>query len=279
VRCNDWLKFGKLHEYAKQIDAEYVASGHYARIQKPTDSDPWALMRGIDHSKDQSYVLFGAPRERLREMLFPIGSMQKSEVRRLARELDLPVFDKPDSQEICFVPDNDYSGLVKKRTPDMVGAGAIVDTAGNTIGAHEGHQHFTIGQRKGIRIAKGYPLFVVGKDAAANSIIVGEREELRADGCLAREVNWLVDHSDEATKRRSDEGWTSCTAKIRYNAEPVPARVRAVADGDHPRNACATDGSIEVRFDEPQYAVAPGQAVVCYDGDVVICGGWISEAM
>jgi len=286
VRCNDWLKFGKLHEYARQIDAQFVASGHYARIEhgpKPTDSNPWAsvprLLRGIDHSKDQSYVLFGAPRDRLREMLLPIGHLRKSEVRRLARELSLPVFDKPDSQEICFVPDNDYAALVKKRTPELVGAGAIVDTAGNTIGEHEGHQHFTIGQRKGIRIPKGYPLYVIDKDAATNTIIVGEREDLRAEGCIAREVNWLSDTPQRAgaSARLSspqapppaslDLPWMSCTAKIRYNAEPVPARVR-IADEDE----------IEVRFDKPQYAVAPGQAVVCYEGETVLCGGWISSA-
>ncbi len=305
VRCNDWLKFGKLHDYAMQIDAQFVASGHYARIEhdsKPTDSDPWAfaprLLRGIDHSKDQSYVLFGAPHARLREMLLPIGHLHKSRVRELARELDLPVFDKPDSQEICFVPDNDYAGLVKQRTPELVGAGAVVDTAGNILGAHEGHQHFTIGQRKGIRIAKGHPLYVIDKDAATNTIIVGAREELRAEGCIAREVNWLA-HAPSPSqgegwgggtnsaasngsthppgpsspRRLSDLGgrgseWMGCTAKIRYNAEPVPARVRAL-----------DDDQIDVRFDDLQYAVAPGQAVVCYDGDVVICGGWISEAI
>jgi tRNA-specific 2-thiouridylase len=269
VRCNDWLKFGRLHEYAKQIDAQFVASGHYARIEHSsslTDSNSWALMRGVDLDKDQSYVLFGAPRERLREMLLPIGHLRKSEVRARARELDLPVFDKPDSQEICFVPDNDYAGLVKKRTPERVGAGAIVDTAGNAIGTHEGHQHFTIGQRRGIRVAKGYPLYVIDKDPHTNTVIVGEREELRANGCIAHEVNWLVE--SPSPEGRVDQ-WRTCTAKIRYNAEPVPARVLG----------CQGTDSIEVRFNEPQYAVAPGQAVVCYDGDTVMCGGWIRSSV
>src|SRR5690606_26141691 len=161
VRCNDWLKFGKLHDYAKQIGAQYVASGHYARVQrdsKPTDANPWVLRRGVDHAKDQSYVLFGAPRERLGEMLLPIGSMQKSHVRELAEQWDLPVFNKPDSQEICFVPDNDYAGLVQRRSPDAVRPGRIIDMQGNDVGEHPGQQHFTIGQRRGVGVALGYPI-------------------------------------------------------------------------------------------------------------------------
>jgi len=271
VRCNDWLKFGKLHDYARQIDAQFVASGHYARIDHgmtPThgnasQSTP-RLLRGIDHTKDQSYVLFGAPRERLAEMLLPIGGYQKTEVRKLAREFDLPVFDKPDSQEICFVPDNDYAGLVARRTPEAIRPGAILDRAGHEIGEHEGHQHFTIGQRRGVGVALGHPVYVVSKDAETNTITVGEKEDLAVSRCFAIEANWLVDLPH--TTRESN--WISCAAKIRYNAQPVPARVRSIAERE-----------IEVAFDEPQLAVAPGQAVVCYDDDVVICGGWISLAM
>jgi tRNA-specific 2-thiouridylase len=268
VRCNDWLKFGKLHEYATQIGAGYVASGHYARIdgatKRPSDQATEGLrevrlLRGVDHDKDQSYVLFGAPRARLGEMLLPVGGLRKAEVREIARELDLPVFDKPDSQEICFVPDNDYAGLVKRRTPEQVEGGAIVDTTGRAIGEHEGHQHFTIGQRRGIGVALGYPLYVIDKNAATNTITVGERDDLRAERCTATEANWLIDPPID--------GWMRCTAKIRYNAEPVPARVRA---GDA--------GAIEVEFDDAQFAVAPGQAVVCYDGDAVMVGGWIDTA-
>src|SRR5690606_15643564 len=145
-----WLKFGKLHEYARQIDAHFVASGHYARIDRHAGNGAAPrLLRGVDRDKDQSYVLFGAPRERLAEMLLPIGGYRKPEIRELAREFDLPVFDKPDSQEICFVPDNDYAGLVKRRTPDSVRPGPILDPDGREIGQHPGHQHFTIGQRRG----------------------------------------------------------------------------------------------------------------------------------
>ena len=253
VRCNDWLKFGRLHEYAKQIEADFVASGHYARVEG------MRLLRGVDHSKDQSYVLFGAPRARLEEMLLPIGGYQKSHVREMAREFGLPVFDKPDSQEICFVPDNDYAGLVRRRTPGKVTAGRIVDTSGNVLGEHDGQQHYTIGQRKGVRLALGERAYVISKDAETNTIVVGDKEGLRADGLVARECNWLMEPSDS---------WLPCTAKIRYNAQPVEAQVRRTDADD-----------LEVRFAEPQYAVAPGQAVVCYDGEAVMCGGWISRAL
>ncbi len=286
VRCNDWLKFGKLHEYAKQIDADFVASGHYARVEHgdhprptPTDCNPWAsttsrrLLRGVDHSKDQSYVLFGAPRERLSEMLLPIGGFEKARVREMAKELGLPVFDKPDSQEICFVPDNDYAGLVKRQTPEAVAPGRIVDTSGKVLGEHEGQQHFTVGQRKGVGIALGHPVFVISKDAATNTVVIGDREELRADGLIARETNWLIDPSPLPVKPPMASAgcaseWLPCTAKIRYNAQPVEAEVR--------RNS---GDELEVRFADPQYAVAPGQAVVCYDGEMVMCGGWIAEAI
>jgi tRNA-specific 2-thiouridylase len=301
IRCNDWLKFGRLHEYARQIDAAFVASGHYARVvpedgaealgderSSPPTHDGreagrdeererrrdnahgaaprverqvrYRLLRGVDHAKDQSYVLFGLPRERLSEMLLPIGGFRKAEVRRMARELELPVYDKADSQEICFVPDNDYAGLVARRAPESLRAGSIVDRAGQVLGEHRGHQHFTIGQRKGIGLALGRAVYVVEKDAATNTVVVGERDDLLATGCTAGESNWLVSPPSRGE-------WWVCAAKIRYNAQPVAARVRA-----------AGERAIEVVFDEPQAAVAPGQAVVCYRGDVILCGGWISSA-
>lgn len=263
VRCNDWLKFGKLHDYARQIGAKYVASGHYARVERassPNHGDGWVLRRGVDHTKDQSYVLFGSPREKLGEMLLPVGSFPKSRVRELAEQFDLPVFNKPDSQEICFVPDNDYAGLVQRHSPDAVRPGRIVDTQGNDLGEHPGQQHFTIGQRRGVGVALGYPLYVVNKNPDTNTITVGNREDLLASSCSAIDTNWLIDPPSDST-------WLRCQAKIRYNAEPVPARV-----------CRGNDEELQIRFDEPQHAVAPGQAVVCYDEDIVICGGWINAA-
>ena len=266
VRCNDWLKFGKLHSYAKQIGADFVASGHYARIDR-SEPDAPKLLRGVDHHKDQSYVLFGAPVDRLREMLLPIGALHKPHVRRIAQELDLPVFDKPDSQEICFVPNGDYASLVRQRSPHAGEAGTIVDRDGAVLGEHPGHQYFTIGQRRGLGVAKGHPLYVIDKDARSNTVTVGVRDDLLADGCIAQEANWFIEPADD---------WMSCTVKIRYNAEPVDAQVRQKM-GISPISGIS-GGGLEVRFEAPQFAVAPGQAVVCYDGEAVICGGWISEA-
>lgn len=273
VRCNDWLKFGKLHDYAKQIDAKFVASGHYARIDRSDKENP-RLLRGVDHSKDQSYVLFGAPRKRLNEMLLPIGEFEKPAVRAIAERFDLPVFNKPDSQEICFVPDNDYAGVVERHSPGKMQAGALVDSSGKQVGEHQGHQHYTIGQRRGIGVALGHPIYVVHKDPKSNTVTVGEKDQLYASGCIAREANWLaLSRGPKRSEGERENGdWIACTAKIRYNADPVPAKVRAIDSMD---DAAA----IEVRFDEPQFAIAPGQAVVCYDGDAVICGAWIDRAV
>ena len=257
VRCNDWLKFGRLHEYAHQIGASRVASGHYAAIEDGPDGP--RLLRGLDQGKDQSYVLFGTPRDRLNEMLLPIGGMHKSDVRAMAKKLGLPVFDKPDSQEICFVPDNDYAGLVSRNSTTGVKPGPLLDLEGNQIGEHPGHQHFTIGQRRKVGVSLGYPIFVVEKDAHSNAVVVGPREALQSGGCRAGQSNWLIDPPVQ---------WLSCTARIRYNSEPVPAEVRT-----------SGPDRIEVRFQEPQDAVAPGQAVVCYSDRVVLGGGWIDASV
>lgn len=256
VRCNDWLKFGKLYAYAQSIDADYVASGHYARIDRSTG--PARLLRGVDHGKDQSYVLFGSPRDRLDHMLLPIGEMHKAQVRELARRYQLPVFDKPDSQEICFVPDNDYARLVKRRSPGQMREGAILNRHGQPVGVHQGQQHFTIGQRRGVGVALGYPIYVVEKDAQANTVTIGEKKDLLSSGCLADQANWLSPVF---------ETWQPCQVKVRYNSEPQPGRVRATGQD-----------ALAVQFDRPLSAVTPGQAVVCYHDDQVLCGGWITEA-
>jgi tRNA-specific 2-thiouridylase len=265
VRCNDWLKFGKLHEYARQIGAECVASGHYARVNAESH-----LLRAVDHSKDQSYVLFGVPRAQLARMLLPIGAMPKTEVRSLARTLGLPTFDKPDSQEICFVPDNDYAGLVERRRPELARAGAIVDEHGREVGEHAGQHRFTIGQRRGVGVAMGHPIFVVGKNPRTNTVTVGPREQLMVSGCTVGEANWLCEVDRFAE-------WTPVMAKYRYNTPPAPARVRIVPDAVTPTPS-GRRGAFEVEFDQPQQAVAPGQALVLYDGDVVLGGGWIDQS-
>ncbi|PKN44578.1 MAG: tRNA 2-thiouridine(34) synthase MnmA, partial [Deltaproteobacteria bacterium HGW-Deltaproteobacteria-17] len=277
VRCNDWLKFGALHEYARGIDAHFVASGHYARIDR-SRSAQHRLMRGVDRSKDQSYVLFGAPRERLARMLLPIGEHEKPAVRDLARRFGLPVFDKPDSQEICFVPDNDYASLVEGRRPALAREGPIVDAEGREVGRHAGHHHFTIGQRRGVRVALGYPVYVVGKDPRTNTVTVGARERLTAEACVVGEANWLLDPRELEARFT---GWARTLVKCRYNSEVVPAEVRLAGEDEAPTPS-GRRGVLRVRFERPQEAVTPGQALVVYDADEpdwVLGGGGFPERL
>jgi tRNA-specific 2-thiouridylase len=261
VRCNEYLKFGKLSRYAKAVGAEFVATGHYARIEHEEGGEP-QLMRGLDVKKDQSYALFGVPREELARMLLPIGGMEKHEVRRIAEELKLPVFDKPDSQEICFVPDNDYAALVKKKTPELVRVGSFVDPSGKVLGEHEGHQHFTIGQRRGTGMALGYPIYVTGIDAEKNTVTLGGKAELLHRTVVAREVNWIVGEV------KGPGELLRCRAKIRYRSQPTPATALVTGEDE-----------LTVRFDEPIAGIAPGQAVVCYaeGSERVLGGGWIDD--
>ena len=257
VRCNDWLKFGRLAKYAEAVGADYVASGHYARMTMDA-SGRRLLLRGKDHRKDQSYVLFGMKPQVAQHTLLPIGDYEKHEVRAIAEELKLPVYNKPDSQEICFVPNQDYAGLVRRRRPEAFARGDIVDTSGKPLGTHEGHQHFTIGQRHGLRVALGYPIYVVNIDAEKNRVVVGDRDALLRPELMARNVNWICDRVQAAG------GTMKCQAKIRYNHSPQPATVTITGEDE-----------FRVVFDEPQAAITPGQAVVLYDGDVVLGGGWI----
>ena len=225
------------------------------------------MLRGVDEDKDQSYVLFGVAREHLSLMMLPVGGMQKRRVRELAREFGLPVFDKPDSQEICFVPDNDYAGLVEKRRPEVARAGRIVDREGRVVGEHGGQHKFTIGQRRGLNVAAGRRLYVVGKDVASNTVTVGDEADLLVRSCVVHEANWLVDVA---------RGEVRVMAKYRYNTPAVAARVVVLDDGEGVTPS-GRRGRFEVVFDEPQVAVAPGQAVVLYEGDRVLGGGWIGE--
>lgn len=261
VRCNDWLKFGKLAQYASAVGADYVASGHYARVERDPATGRNQLRRGLDHRKDQSYVLFGMDAAALDHTLLPIGGYEKHAVRALAEEMNLPVFNKPDSQEICFVPNQDYAAFVKRRSPETFREGTFVTTAGETIGTHEGHQNFTIGQRKGLGVAKGRRLYVLDIDPAANRVMLGEPEQLARTSLTARQIN-LLD-----PRLRPGARGVRCTARIRYNSQPQPATVTVTGDD-----------ALTVRFDEPQTAITPGQAVVLYDDDVVLGGGWIEAA-
>lgn len=256
VMCNNWLKFGKLCEYADDVGAEFVATGHYARLAQPggPDATP-ALLRGIDDGKDQSYVLFGIERDVLRRVMFPIGDYRKDAIRELAREVGLRVAEKKDSQEICFIPDNDYAAFVRDRVGRLESAGEVVTTDGTVVGRHEGIEHFTIGQRKGLGIAFGEPRYVVRIEPETKRVVVGTSEELLRDELTAARTNWLVDEPTEPQP---------CTVKIRYTSKPAPAVVTAL-----PGNR------LHVRLQEPRGGIAPGQAVVCYDDARVLGGGWI----
>ena len=256
VMCNNWLKFGKLLDYADGVGADFVATGHYARLL-PLDGPaaPPAMMRGVDDGKDQTYVLFGIDRAVLSRVLFPIGEYRKDQIRELARETGLRTADKPDSQEICFVPDNDYAAFIRRRLGERDLSGEFVTTDGTVVGRHSGIEQFTIGQRKGIGLAFGDPRYVVRIEAETKRVVIGTADELLRDELTANRTNWLID--PPTTPR-------ACSVKIRYASKPAPATVTALPDD-----------RLHVKLHEPRGGVAPGQAVVCYDGDRVLGGGWI----
>ena len=257
VVCNSWLKFGQLWAYGRQLEADYIATGHYAQVVR--NGDDFELRRAADPDKDQSYVLYGLSRDLLPHLLFPIGDRRKEEVRALARAAGLGVADKPDSVEICFVPDGDHAGLIRARRPRAATAGRIVDTSGKVLAGHDGIERFTVGQRKGLGFAAGERRYVLRIVPGDNEVVVGPKEDLLAPGLLASGVNWLTPAPPTAP--------LACTAKIRYRHTAAPAVVTPLPDG-----------GARVAFAEPQSAVTPGQAVVFYDGPRVLGGGWIEAS-
>ena len=254
MQCNNWIKFGKLFDYADSVGAEYVATGHYARLEPKPNGVP-ALLRGCDDGKDQSYVLFGIKRELLSRMLLPVGTFQKPEIRRIAGTLGLNVAEKKDSQEICFVTSGRYDQFIRGQVESLDTAGELVTTDGTVVGAHAGIEGFTVGQRKGLGVALGEPKFVVRIEPDTKRVVLGDRDELCRAELTASETNWLVPPEDIPER---------CLAQIRYNSPPAPATVRLL-EGDR----------LSVVFDEPQFGVTPGQAVVCYEGNRTLGGGWI----
>jgi len=256
VMCNEHLKFGNLLRKARALGADYVATGHYARVQRDEASGRYLLLRGRDLRKDQSYFLFSLRQAQLAHIIFPLGEQTKEDSREVARERQLKTAAKEESMEICFVPDRDYgrflriSGLVSPHRGD------IVDMEGRKLGEHEGIEFFTIGQRKGLRISHPTPLYVVGLDAAKNRVIVGGAENLEHSELTVERCNWIPFEQPSRT--------LEVTAKIRYNHPGAAAIVEA-----------CENGTATVRFREPQRAITPGQACVFYQGDVVVGGGWI----
>ncbi|MFH0980148.1 MAG: tRNA 2-thiouridine(34) synthase MnmA [Planctomycetota bacterium] len=257
VVCNDRLKFGKLVDYADAVGADYVATGHYARIGD-RDGRP-VLLKAVDPRKDQSYVLFGIDSAVLSRVLFPLGAMTKDQVRGEALRRGLPVHAKPDSVEICFVPDRDYARVVRQRRPEGFIPGDVVDAEGRVLGRHDGLPHYTIGQRRGLGIAAGKPIYVTRLDVGTNTVVTGAREALFRRALLADRVKLLVDPL---------QGPFAAQGKIRYLHTPADATVTLLGGAQ-----------MRVEFDQPQPAITPGQACVLYDGDVVLGGGWIREVL
>ncbi len=260
VQCNNWIKFGKLFDYADSVGAEYVATGHYARLQSNAHGSA-SLLRGVDAAKDQSYVLFGIRRELVPRMMLPVGGFEKSAIRRIAAGLGLRVAEKKDSQEICFVTRGRYDEFVRSRGAGGE-AGELITTDGAVVGEHDGIESFTVGQRRGLGVALGDRKFVVRIEPESRRVVIGDRKELDRHELTAANCNWqhacVADAIDEPRR---------CFAQIRYNAPAQPGVMTVLSEG-----------RLHVRFDEPQFAVTPGQAAVCYDAEQserVLGGGWI----
>jgi len=260
--CNNFIKFDQFLEMADAVGAGQIATGHYARIAFDAAAGRYQLRTAVDQSKDQTYFLFGLTQAQLARSLFPLGDMRKDEVRRLARDMQLSVADKGESFEICFVPNGDYAAFMdaylrEKGAPVTQARGEIVTAGGRKLGEHGGVHHFTVGQRKGLGISTGEPLYVIATDAQSQRVTVGSNEQLLRASLTSREVNWVSIAGLHAPVRAA--------VKIRNRHAAAPATLYPTPES----------ARVEVRFDEPQRAVTPGQAAVFYDGDLVLGGGWI----
>ena len=262
ARCNALIKFDRLLQMARVLGAGKLATGHYARLRQDPASGRWLLLRGRDSARDQSYFLFGLRQQQLSHVLFPLGDYTKAEIRSLACQLDLPVWEKDDSQEICFVPEGDYAAFIEaylrsRGETFQPKRGFIVSSDGRLLGEHEGVHRFTIGQRRGLGVAAGEPLYVLRTEPDTGRVIVGPREQLGRERFRVREVNWIAFDVLRSELRAQ--------VKIRHQHQPAWAAIYPLEDAT----------SVEVCFDHAQPAVTPGQAAVFYDGDTVLGGGWI----
>ena len=258
ILCNQHVKFEALLQRADELDASYLATGHYAQVNYDQARRRWVLRRGVDRSKDQSYVLYSLRQEQLSRAFFPVGGMQKLEVRARAAALGLASAEKPESQEICFIPDQNYARYLRERYPDLVQPGPLLDSEGRQLGIHEGIAFYTIGQRKRLGIVAGEPRYVLSLDPQKRAVVVGTSGELLRQGLLAQQVN-MVSVADLNGGRRLQ-------AKYRSQAGLADCLVQATTEG------------MKLTFDQPQRALTPGQAVVCYDQEEVVCGGVIEQA-
>jgi len=256
IACNKAIKFSLLMTKAKAMGLDWLATGHHARIRTDADGSR-VLLRGKDQAKDQSYVLYALRQDQLRRLMLPVGEYTKAEIRDHARRLGLSVADKPDSQEICFIPRGHYSELVAARRPQTARPGPILDLEGRQVGVHRGIAHFTVGQRRGLGIAVGHPLYVADIDPSRNALVVASEEDMLAVDVEAAQVNWIAGEAPDQPLR--------VTARVRHAAEEIGATV------------WMENGRLRVRFDEPQRAAARGQAVALYSSDVMLGGGVIEH--
>ena len=256
IRCNKYVKFGVFLKKAKELGGDYIATGHYAKIEDGKEKKRWFIKRALDKRKDQSYLLYILNQKQLRQTLMPLGNLKKEEVRRKARSLGLPVADRKESQEICFILDNDYGKFIQRCFPQPIGPGPILNNKGKIIGKHKGIIFYTIGQRKGIGITSKGPLYVTAINGKSRAIYVGQREEVYTQELIANKVNFML--------LRELKGPIKVKAKIRYLHQPSNAKVFPLAKN-----------KVLVRFEEPQWAITPGQSVVFYDKDILIGGGTI----
>lgn len=257
IDCNRFMKFDKLFERAEILGCGYVATGHYARIEK--NGSLFTLKKAIDESKDQSYVLYSMTQAQLAHTLFPVGSMRKTETRLTAKNAGFLNSEKPDSQDICFVPDGDYAAFIEHFTGKKSAPGNFVDSAGRVLGVHKGIIHYTVGQRRGLGLSFSEPYYVLRIDPATNTVVLGPERELFCRRVTVSDFNWISGRAPEKSFR--------CRAKLRYRQPEQPATVTE-----------NSDGSVEILFDEPQRAAAPGQAAVLYDGEIILGGGVIKPA-
>jgi tRNA-specific 2-thiouridylase len=257
-RCNTEVKFQSLVEKTRDLGIDTVATGHYARKDVDPATGRYRLLKGRDARKDQSYFLFGLSQAQLRAALFPVGDLEKAEVRRLAAERGLPTADKAESQEICFVPDGDYAGFVERHAAPADRSGPVVDGAGRPLGRHGGVHRFTVGQRRGLGVTGRHPLYVLAVRPDSRTVVVGGQADLDRSSLLARDVNWI--------SGEPPAGAIPAGVRIRHRAAEAAATVEPLPDG-----------RVRVRFEAPQRAVTPGQAAVFYDGDVCLGGGWIED--
>lgn len=260
--CNNFIKFDQFLEMAEGVGAERIATGHYARICWNPDSGRWEMLRSVDRTKDQTYFLFGLRQDQLARTLFPLGGMEKPAVRELARSLGIPTAEKPDSQEICFVPNGDYAAFIdayfrEQGIAPQETSGEVVTTDGRVAGEHKGVHHFTVGQRRGLKVAAGEPLYVIATEPATRRVIIGRKDELLRTRMHVKEVNWISIAAPENSMRAE--------VKIRNKHLAAPAHIVPTAD----------PARVEVCFDDPQRAITPGQGAVFYSGDLVLGGGWI----